>query len=49
MQYSLAKALAKEGHKIALPDLNKEAADQLAKEIEVSGGITISIPTNVKY
>jgi NAD(P)-dependent dehydrogenase (short-subunit alcohol dehydrogenase family) len=44
---TLAKALAKEGHKIALLDLNKEAADQLAKEIEVAGGIAISIAANV--
>jgi NAD(P)-dependent dehydrogenase (short-subunit alcohol dehydrogenase family) len=44
---TLAKALAKEGHKIALLDLKKEAADQLAKEIEVAGGIAISIAANV--
>jgi len=44
---TLAKALAKEGHKIALLDLKKETADQLAKEIEVAGGIAISIAANV--
>jgi hypothetical protein len=30
-----------------LLDLNKEAAEQLAREIEVAGGITISIAANV--
>jgi len=44
---TLAKALAKEGHKIALLDLNKEAADKLAKEIEDAGGIALSIAANV--
>jgi len=44
---TLAKALAKEGHKIALLDLKKEAADQVAKEIDVAGGIAISIAANV--
>ncbi len=44
---TLAKALAKEGHKIALLDLKKEAADQVAMEIDVAGGIAISIAANV--
>ncbi|WP_026837336.1 SDR family oxidoreductase [Gillisia sp. JM1] len=44
---ALAKALAKEGHKIALLDLNKDAVDHLAKEIQVAGGIAISLAANV--
>ncbi len=43
----LAKALAKEGHKIAVLDLRKEAADQVANEINANGGEAIGIATNV--
>ncbi|NNE76806.1 MAG: D-mannonate oxidoreductase, partial [Pricia sp.] len=35
---TLAMALAKEGHKIAVLDLKKEAADKVANEITAAGG-----------
>jgi NAD(P)-dependent dehydrogenase (short-subunit alcohol dehydrogenase family) len=44
---TLAKALAKEGHKIAVLDLRKEAADSIANEINASGGIAIGVAANV--
>lgn len=44
---TLAKALAKEGHKIALLDLRKEAAESVVEEIHAAGGIAISIAANV--
>ncbi|RKR12377.1 NAD(P)-dependent dehydrogenase (short-subunit alcohol dehydrogenase family) [Maribacter vaceletii] len=44
---TLAKALAKEGHKIAVLDLRKEAADAIANEINISGGVAIGIEANV--
>jgi NAD(P)-dependent dehydrogenase (short-subunit alcohol dehydrogenase family) len=43
----LAKALAKEGYNIALLDLKKEAADQIANEINSSGGNAIGVEANV--
>ncbi|MFI1772372.1 SDR family oxidoreductase [Thalassobellus citreus] len=44
---TLAKALAKEGHKIAVLDLRKEAADTVANEITASGGVAIGVEANV--
>jgi NAD(P)-dependent dehydrogenase (short-subunit alcohol dehydrogenase family) len=44
---TLAKALAKEGHKIAVLDLNKEAADTVANEINNEGGIALGVEANV--
>lgn len=44
---TLAKALAKAGHKIAVLDLRKEAADNVANEIKVEGGIAIGVAANV--
>ncbi|MEY2867929.1 MAG: hypothetical protein RIR01_329 [Bacteroidota bacterium] len=44
---TLAKALAKQGHKIALLDLKKEAADKVAQEINAAGGIAIGVEANV--
>tara|TARA_R110002050_G_scaffold53118_2_gene120823 strand:- start:53093 stop:53920 length:828 start_codon:yes stop_codon:yes gene_type:complete len=44
---TLAKALAKEGHKIAVLDLRKEAADTIASEITASGGVAIGVEANV--
>lgn len=44
---TLAKALAKEGHKIAVLDLRKDAADRVAAEIISEGGIAISIASDV--
>ena len=44
---TLAKALAKEGHKIAVLDLKKEAAQQVADEISSSGGVAIGVVANV--
>ncbi|PKP44426.1 MAG: D-mannonate oxidoreductase [Bacteroidetes bacterium HGW-Bacteroidetes-13] len=44
---TLAKALAKEGHKIALLDLRLEAAESIAHEIHAEGGIAIGITANV--
>ena len=43
----LAKALAKQGHKIAVMDLRKEAADKVAQEINVSGGTAVGFAANV--
>ncbi|GAA4958651.1 SDR family oxidoreductase [Algibacter aquimarinus] len=44
---TLAVALAKEGHKIAVLDLRKEAADKVADEIKAAGGTAIGIAANV--
>jgi NAD(P)-dependent dehydrogenase (short-subunit alcohol dehydrogenase family) len=44
---TLAKALAKHGHKIAVLDLRIEAAETVAKEINAEGGIAIGVAANV--
>lgn len=44
---TLAKALAKEGHNVALLDLRKEAADKVADEINADGGKAIGVAANV--
>lgn len=44
---TLAKALAKEGHNIAVLDLNKEAADAVAHEINSDGGKSLGVEANV--
>lgn len=44
---TLAIALAKEGHKIAVLDLREEAASKIAKEINSFGGIAVGVPANV--
>ncbi len=44
---TLALALAKEGHKIAVLDLRKEAADKVATEINTAGGLAIGVAANV--
>ena len=44
---TLAKALAKQGHQIALLDLKKEAADRVANEINAAGGTAIGVAANV--
>lgn len=44
---TLAKALAKKGHKIALLDLRMEGAESVANEIHAEGGIAIGITANV--
>jgi len=44
---ALAKAFAKEGHKIAVLDLKKEAADKVAEKINSLGGTAISLVANV--
>lgn len=44
---ALAKALAKEGHKIAVLDLRKEAAVNIANDITANGGIAIGVEANV--
>ncbi|PIB27135.1 D-mannonate oxidoreductase [Maribacter sp. 4U21] len=44
---TIAKALAREGHKIAVLDLRKEAAETVVEEIKKDGGIAIGISANV--
>lgn len=44
---ALAKAMAKQGHKIAVLDLKKEAANQVANDINEAGGKAIGIVANV--
>ena len=44
---TLAKALAKEGHKIAVLDLREEAAQNIASEINSTGGTAIGLAANV--
>jgi len=43
----LAKALAKQGHKIAVLDLKLEAAEKVANEIIAEGGTAIGVVANV--
>lgn len=42
-----ARALASNGAKVAILDLNKEAADKAADEINTEGGIAIGVAANV--
>lgn len=44
---TLAKALAKQGYKIAVLDLKLEAAEKVANEIKGEGGIAIGVMANV--
>ncbi|WP_179354151.1 SDR family oxidoreductase [Winogradskyella vidalii] len=44
---TLAKAMAKKGHKIALLDLKLEAAEEVANDINANGGTAIGIVANV--
>jgi NAD(P)-dependent dehydrogenase (short-subunit alcohol dehydrogenase family) len=44
---TLVEALAKQGHKIAVLDLKKEAADKVADKINANGGIAIGVVDNV--
>ncbi|WP_248722371.1 SDR family oxidoreductase [Seonamhaeicola sp. ML3] len=44
---TLAEALAKQGHNIALLDLNKEAATAAAEKINKEGGSAIGVEANV--
>ena len=44
---TLAEALAKEGNKIAVLDLRKEAADKVADNINKNGGKAIGVAANV--
>ncbi|WP_435416531.1 SDR family NAD(P)-dependent oxidoreductase, partial [Polaribacter aestuariivivens] len=44
---TLAEALAKEGNKIAVLDLRKEAADKVADKINANGGKAIGVAANV--
>ena len=44
---TLAKALAKQGHKIAVLDLKAEAAQKVADDINTAGGTAIGIVANV--
>ena len=44
---TLAKALSKQGHKIAVLDLKLEGAEKVANEITTSGGIAIGVMANV--
>lgn len=44
---TLAIALAKQGYKIAVLDLKKEAADKVAEEINTNGGHAIGVVANV--
>ena len=44
---TLAKALAKQGYKIAVLDLKKEAAEEVANQINLDGGIAIGVVANV--
>ena len=44
---TLAEALAKEGHKIAVLDLRKQAADKVAETINKNGGNAIGVEANV--
>lgn len=43
----LAKAIAKQGAKVALLDINYNAASKLANEIAVDGGVACAFETNV--
>ncbi len=44
---NFAKELAKDGHKVALLDINFDAAEKIASEIRGNGGQAIAIKTNV--
>ncbi|GAA4950783.1 SDR family oxidoreductase [Algibacter agarivorans] len=44
---TLAKSLAKEGHKIAVLDLRIEAANEVAEAINADGGTAIGVAANV--
>ncbi len=44
---TLAEALAKEGHNIAVLDLRKDAADKVAENITKNGGNAIGVAANV--
>lgn len=44
---NFAKELAKDGHKVALLDINIDAAEKLASEIRENGGKAIAVKTNV--
>ncbi|WP_435414324.1 SDR family NAD(P)-dependent oxidoreductase, partial [Polaribacter aestuariivivens] len=44
---TLAEALAKEGNKVAVLDLRKEAADKVANRINANGGTAIGVAANV--
>lgn len=44
---TIAEALAQEGNKIALLDLNKAAADKIANKINKNGGMAIGVEANV--
>lgn len=44
---TLAEALAKQGNKIALLDLNKESAEKVAAKIRLSGGNALAFKANV--
>ena len=44
---ALAKALAREGHRIALLDLNLEAAQEVAASIKEQGGQAVALQVNV--
>ena len=44
---TLAKALAKEGHKVAVLDLRIESAIKVADEINAEGGVAIGVMANV--
>ncbi len=44
---TLAKALAKEGHKIAVLDLKLDAAEAVAKDIKKEGGTALAISADV--
>ncbi len=44
---NFAKELAKDGHKVALLDINFDAAEKIASEIREYGGHAIAIKTNV--
>ena len=44
---TLAKAMAKEGHKIAVLDLKLESAEKVANEINAEGGTAIGVVANV--
>lgn len=44
---TLAEALAKEGHQIAVLDLKLEAAEKVADDIKASGGSAIAVVANV--
>lgn len=44
---NFAKELAKDGHKVALLDINIDAAEEIASEIRENGGQAIAVKTNV--